>query len=327
VTRLILAAFSLVFFFWLGLAGSSALRTPGTYAEFRSSASVSGQLTLNLPTPSPTPNPYELPVQCQGQTYAITVYLDDLNTNFYAGGQSSELIFGTDDDDLILGGDGDDCIVARGGDDFVIALQGFDHLFGGDGDDTLIADRSSYIDGGPGTNFCSPGIVSFNCIQSSPENMTLDAHHSVPTIDLTWDSIPYADYYAVYRSEFAGGPFALLGTSYDASYSDVGVYEDTVYYYRITAFFVSETEGDVESDPSDPESAMVPSATLTPTPTTTATATGTAAAAASATSTSAPPTATPMATSTPVPTNTPTEAPEPTETAPEPEASTSTTVP
>jgi len=296
--RLLVALVSMPLFFALGAAGGSALNWGGTYAAFTSSASVTGQLTIQLPE-----NPYELPVRCGNiSDYSKIVYLDQEGTNSYNGGNGGEVIFGTNGDDRIQSGRGNDCVVARGGNDFLLDLFGADNVFGDDGDDTIIGDHNDiYIDGGAGDDFCVPSTIAVNCEHSSPQTLTLEGHHSIPTIDLEWAAVAYATSYSVYRAEGIAGPFLLIGSSLVASYADVGVLEDKTYYYRVTAVFYG-----VESDPSAIRSAMVPSATATPVPASPTVVATTAPPSPTATST-APATHTPSPTSSATPTSTPTQ--------------------
>lgn len=293
--RLLVALVSMPLFFALGAAGGSALNWGGTYAAFQSSASVSGELTVQLPE-----NPYVLPERCGNiSDYSVIVYLDQLGTNAYNGGNGSEVIFGTNGDDRIQSGRGTDCVVAGGGNDFLQDLFGADNLFGGDGDDTIIGDHNDiYLDGGSGDDFCIPRTIAVNCENSSPQTLTVEGHHSIPTIDLEWAAVSYVTSYSVYRAERVGGPFFLIGSSPVASYADVGVLEDKTYYYRVTAVFYG-----IESDPSAIRSASVPSATATPVPTLPASPTVVA---------TAPPPPSPTATTAATATNTPAITPSPT---------------
>jgi hypothetical protein len=221
----------------------------------------------------------------------------------YEGGNGRQAIFGTDGPDTIFGGTGNDCIVAGGGNDFVIAIFGFDYIFGGDGADTLIGDDpGSYIDGGSGNDFCTPAAVSHNCAQSGPVGLTAEGHHSIPTIELDWQEVWGADSYNVYRAESAGGSYVFIGSNATASYADIGVEEDKVYYYRVTAVFQG-----VESDASPIGSTFVPAATATPTATVQASPTATVTLAPTASATPSPTataTTAPSATATPAPTAT-----------------------
>ena len=55
------------------------------------------------------------------------------------------------------------------------------------------------------------------------------------SISLTWDAVPGASSYAVYRSTSASGPFAQVASPAQTSYTDTGLSPDTTYYYRIAA--------------------------------------------------------------------------------------------
>jgi hypothetical protein len=288
--------------FAIGLWAEDAASPPGSYAAFRDSTSVSGQLTAEIT--------YVVPAECGTfEDWDNVVFLDDLPTNEYLGGPGGELIFGTDGDDHIRGGTGDDCIVARGGDDTVFAIFGFDRVFGGEGDDLIVGDEASALNGGPGDDICFPLASSVNCQQGDVFALTATGHHSVPTIALIWAPIPQAVSYKVHRSDTPQGPFVQIANVSSAAYSDAPVLENRPYYYSVTAVFAPG----VESDPSAVRSASVPSLSPTPSPSPSPTPTAAVTSTASPTPLPSTPTSTstatataPPATATPAPTRTPT---------------------
>ena len=54
-------------------------------------------------------------------------------------------------------------------------------------------------------------------------------------INLTWDTVPGATGYAVYRGTSSGGPYTKIATPTQNSYSDTGLTPGTTYYYQVAA--------------------------------------------------------------------------------------------
>lgn len=180
-------------------------------------------------------------------------------------------------DSYFWGTDGDDTIHGTSGNDMIWGLKGHDSIYGHGGDDCF--------DGGDDEDRCDDGDGWFDghkdhswfdadwgeheskrnsCDQwGSMFFLTSWWHHSTPTIELMWQETEGALYYNVYRSTEAGGPYESIGSSEEALYSDVGVLEDTWYYYVITAV---DDEG-FESVPSTETAELVPADTAeTPEP-------------------------------------------------------------
>jgi hypothetical protein len=226
---------------------------------------------FDVPTSKVTVGKIDLPEECGGMAFA-----------------HEDIVFGTDGDDviyvtapsLIVGGEGNDSIYGSGGADCIFGSEGNDRIFGRGGDDVLLGgsgkdrlygdkDAAVRVLGGSGDDFCVSGRASKleECDKDAPEKLASKGHHSVPTVDLTWQPVADAVGYRVYRStKDDEDSFKLLGETKNPYYSDVGVAEDTRLYYRVTATF----ERDLESEKSKATSVSVPSP---PTPTETATGT------------------------------------------------------
>ncbi|MXQ74291.1 hypothetical protein GSF08_10175 [Clostridiaceae bacterium DONG20-135] len=82
--------------------------------------------------------------------------------------------------------------------------------------------------------------------QSNTASATTDADIPVPTnvaamsvsstqIITTWDAVPNATAYSVYRSTSPNGTYQLVGTTADLTYMDSGLTPNTTYYYRVAA--------------------------------------------------------------------------------------------
>jgi fibronectin type 3 domain-containing protein len=71
------------------------------------------------------------------------------------------------------------------------------------------------------------------------------------SIQLSWNAVPEAIGYRIYRSDFAGGSYILAGTSTTTSYTNTGLSPSTLYYYK-----VSTVHSKGESGQSSPISAM-----------------------------------------------------------------------
>ncbi|MDO4272452.1 MAG: fibronectin type III domain-containing protein [Eubacteriales bacterium] len=54
-------------------------------------------------------------------------------------------------------------------------------------------------------------------------------------INTTWNTVPNATAYAVYRSTTPDGTYQYVGTTSDPSFSDTGLSPDTTYYYKVSA--------------------------------------------------------------------------------------------
>src|SRR5206468_1145754 len=54
-------------------------------------------------------------------------------------------------------------------------------------------------------------------------------------INLSWDPVPAATSYRIYRSSSQAGPYALLTTSTNTSKANTGLTSGTTYYYTVQA--------------------------------------------------------------------------------------------
>ena len=76
------------------------------------------------------------------------------------------------------------------------------------------------------------------------------------TVELTWNALPDAVGYNVYRGTVSGGPYAMINSSLDATttYNDSTVVSGNTYYYVATAVN-SESQ---ESGYSNQSQAVIP---------------------------------------------------------------------
>ncbi|KPK92494.1 hypothetical protein AMJ80_06600 [bacterium SM23_31] len=101
-----------------------------------------------------------------------------------------------------------------------------------------------------------------------PQNVFVVARNiSFPEFEITWNPNNESDLqgYKIYRGKEFNFPWdesTLLDSTAYSFYSDIYVFMDTVYYYKITAY----DKGGLESQPSNPESdvALSPPALLSP---------------------------------------------------------------
>lgn len=182
-------------------------------------------------------------------------------------------ILGTEDDDQIDGTEGNDMIWGLGGNDKIYGHGGDDCIDGGDGHNNC-DDKDGWYDAGKEHDrYSSNGEheSSRNECNQWGHQVHLQSfwHHSTPTIELTWEPQDEALYYNIYRSTEAGGPYEGIASATDFKYSDIGVAEETWYYYVVTAV---NADG-FESVASTETGQLVPSADIgappaepTPTP-------------------------------------------------------------
>lgn len=261
-----------------------------------------------------TPTPPATPPECAGMEFDNT-------------------ITGTSGDDRITGTSGRDLIFGLGGNDKIKGLGGNDCLDGGEGDDKIKGGHGDdVIDGGPGSDKCKGGSGTntiTNCERPpGPRCLTAHFHHSVPTVNLTWQAVADSVYYNIYRGTTSGGPYEGIGSSRSPSYQDVNIVEGVTYYYVATAVDGDEFESGPSNEaqvvtllaapmpPATPELTPAPGSTATPEPTGTPTLEPTPSPEPTPMPTPEP---TPAPESAPTPEPTPTPTPEPTP-APEPTA-------
>lgn len=123
-----------------------------------------------------------------------------------------------------------------------------------------------------------------------PQNLQAENHHSQRSVVLTWEAVGRPASYVVLRATQSGGPYDIIATTIDITYTDMSVSDDITYYYLILALDAAGNESDPSEEVAVPDTVPIPTPTLTPT---------------------LEPTATPISPQTPTPTVEPT--PEPTE--------------
>jgi len=107
---------------------------------------------------------------------------------------------------------------------------------------------------------CRPRLFSF----PGPCHLRAENHHSQRAIEVMWEEVANATYYAVLRATASGGPYDIVGTTAVTTYSDAAVSQGVTYYYIVVAL---DAEGN-ESDPSREVAVLdaTPSPTLSATP-------------------------------------------------------------
>lgn len=107
---------------------------------------------------------------------------------------------------------------------------------------------------------CAPD-VSF----AGPTGLEGENHHSQRVVELSWEQVDRAVWYAVLRREERGGPYELLGTTEGTIVGDTAVEDGVTYYYIVVAVDAAGNE----SDPSDEIAVadVAPEPTPTPVPT------------------------------------------------------------
>jgi fibronectin type 3 domain-containing protein len=72
-------------------------------------------------------------------------------------------------------------------------------------------------------------------VPAVPSNVNAVAE-STSSITVSWDSVPNAEGYKVYRSKNTYGTYTLIETTEETSFTDTALEENTIYYYKITAY-------------------------------------------------------------------------------------------
>lgn len=109
----------------------------------------------------------------------------------------------------------------------------------------------------------SPGYTNYKIpLKVAPPNPTgLNAKPSPlcgGKVDLTWDAVPTAAGYKVYRSESATSGFMEVANVTKTSHTDTADAPSTKYYYKVTAYASSGAESDLSSATSAESSSSAP---------------------------------------------------------------------
>lgn len=104
-----------------------------------------------------------------------------------------------------------------------------------------------------------------------PQNLQAENHHSQRSIVLTWEAVRRAASYVVLRAIQSGGPYDIIATTINITYTDMSVSDDITYYYLILALDAAGNESDPSEEVAVPDRVPIPTPTLTPTPEPTAT--------------------------------------------------------
>jgi fibronectin type 3 domain-containing protein len=82
---------------------------------------------------------------------------------------------------------------------------------------------------------------------SAPSGVTATAQSS-SSISVSWNSVPGASYYKVYRAASSSGTYSVVASNnYDTYYTDSGRTANTTYYYKVSAVDGSGIEGSQSS--------------------------------------------------------------------------------
>jgi hypothetical protein len=88
--------------------------------------------------------------------------------------------------------------------------------------------------GGAGTYIRAAGETAWTNMASPPTGVTVTVQ-SVNSIQVSWDSVSWAESYKVYRaSASTGGTYSVVGTETDSAYLDTGLSGNTTYYYQVS---------------------------------------------------------------------------------------------
>ena len=88
----------------------------------------------------------------------------------------------------------------------------------------------------------------------APTNVQLS--QGITGVDVSWDEVPGADGYTVYRSETVNGTYKVLGSTSGTSYNNLWVNKNRTYYYQVKAYQKQGKEK-VYSEPSEAVSIKV----------------------------------------------------------------------
>jgi hypothetical protein len=105
--------------------------------------------------------------------------------------------------------------------------------------DTVYLRVAPYSSGGTGT-FAIVYSTSTNkppvpILPNAPTGIS--AYDNAPSsITIIWNTVSDATGYKIYRSTSSSGSFVQVGSSTSNSYTDTGLSDNTIYYYRITAY-------------------------------------------------------------------------------------------
>jgi hypothetical protein len=96
---------------------------------------------------------------------------------------------------------------------------------------------NNYGESAQSTNYGQATTQSSNSTPEAPAGITAEAQ-SASSIYISWDSVPGANGYSVYRTTSSYGTYSYCGSTYgvsDTSYTDTGLSPDTTYYYNVSA--------------------------------------------------------------------------------------------
>jgi fibronectin type 3 domain-containing protein len=71
---------------------------------------------------------------------------------------------------------------------------------------------------------------------TAPTGVTAEWDEYYGAVLISWNWVPDADGYYVYRSSSASGSYSKIGTTYSNYYEDTGLSANTTYYYKVSAW-------------------------------------------------------------------------------------------
>lgn len=72
-------------------------------------------------------------------------------------------------------------------------------------------------------------------ITAAPAGLAQNPYKFPYRTQFTWNPVPLADKYNIYRSESEEGTYTLIGNTANTTYEDLDVYQDSTYYYKVTS--------------------------------------------------------------------------------------------
>jgi len=127
------------------------------------------------------------------------------------------------------------------------------HLTGTTYIDTTVTDSTLYfykVKAYNGTDsFSNPSIATYGYSGTAPapgvpQNVAIGNGRFISKIVITWDAVPIAKSYQVYRSDTVDGTYTAVGDKVTTeAFTDTSIVAGNIYYYKVKAFNVDNLEG------------------------------------------------------------------------------------